>query len=60
MQPDNYLPCRSRDAQCVHSGLPPVPARRFSRSMLLPSVHLLLSWCTDCLTECQGESFMVS
>ena len=50
----SYLPWALSRLQCSQSGFPPVPGRRFAGSMLLPSVHAVLLWCTDCLIECQG------
>ena len=50
----SYFPAALRSLQCLQSGFPPVPARLFSRSMLLPSVHAVLLWCTFCLIECHG------
>ena len=34
-----------------------MPLLRFSGSMLFPSVHLVLLWCTGCLVLCQGGAF---
>jgi hypothetical protein len=44
------------------SGCPPVPDRRLYDSMLLPSVHRLLSWCTrvPTFTEWNGETLAIS
>lgn len=46
-------------AHSWHKGLPPVPSRLFSVSMLLPVLHSVLSWWTSCLIECQGFFFMM-
>jgi hypothetical protein len=45
-------------AHSLQSGLPPVPDRTFSRSMLLPVVQDVLLWYTLCFTECQGKVFI--
>lgn len=42
----------------AQSGLPPVPERLFSLSMLLPVLQLVSLWCTSDLIECQGDVFM--
>jgi hypothetical protein len=47
-----YRPLALRRAQWRQSGLPPVPERRYLRSMLLPSVQEVLLWYLGCLTEC--------
>lgn len=39
----------------MQSGLPPVPKRTFSRSMLLPVLQLVLLWWTPDLIECHGR-----
>ena len=49
-----YLPARLSLAHSVHSGLAPLPLRRFSGSILLPVLQLVLLWWTGCLVECQG------
>ena len=56
----DHLPCLSNSLQWEQSGFPPVPCRKFSFSMLLPSVQLVLSWWTGCFTECQGDVFITS
>lgn len=47
----NYL---SSSLQCLHLRFPPVPASSLRFSMLFPSVHLVLSWCTSESLACQG------
>jgi hypothetical protein len=53
----SHLPCRFNRAHSLQSGLPPLPERRFSRSMLFPVLQLLLLWCTADFSACQGEIF---
>lgn len=43
-----------------HFLFPPVPGRRFFRSMLLPSVHAVLSWYTSLPAECHGAAFVMT
>ena len=50
----SYLPASLRSLQDLQRGFPPVPDLRFSDSMLLPSLHSVLLWCTPLLIECQG------
>ena len=46
-----YLPSLFRRVQCWQSGLPPVPCTTLYDSMLFPSVHLSLLWCTGAVTR---------
>jgi hypothetical protein len=47
-----YRPLALRKAQWRQSALPPVPERRYLRSMLFPSVQAVLLWYTSWRTEC--------
>lgn len=49
-----------RGAHSAQSGLPPVPERQFSRSMLFPVLQLVLLWCTVPLTEFHEFVLLIS
>ncbi len=60
--PDSVTQHRFLSIHFLHSlqsGLPPVPARTFSFSMLLPALQLVQTWCTPALIECHGN-FLIS
>jgi hypothetical protein len=44
----------------LQRGLPPVPWRKFSRSMLLPVLQLVLLWHTDAMIECHGDVWAIT
>jgi hypothetical protein len=44
----------------LQSGFPPVPETRFRASMLFPSVHRELLWCTEDSRACHGDFFGIA
>ena len=56
--PDSVTQHRFLSIHFLHSlqsGLPPVPARTFSFSTLLPAWQFVHTWCTLALIECHGD-----
>lgn len=52
--------CYASLAHSLQSGLPPVPVRKFSLSILFPVLHSVLLWWTACRIECHGFRFAMS
>ena len=55
-----YSPRAFKREQWLQSGLPPVPETRFRASMLFPSVHRELLWCTEDSRACHGDFFGIA
>ena len=54
-----YFPCALSSLQREHRRCPPVPLSRLEDSMLLPSVHWLLLWCTLVPVSLEWNGFTV-